>query len=75
MMPTIPGIYATAIYTTLGITIVVCVLLALLYIIVLCIMLYLCGVFKSKKRLVDNPYVYVPMKENESTVNDETGPQ
>lgn len=75
MVPTIPNIYTTAIYTTLGIAIVVCVLLALLYIIVLCIVLYLCGVFKSKKRLVDNPYVYVPMNENESTADNETAPQ
>ena len=75
VMPTIPNIYTTAIYTTLGIAIVVCVLLALLYIIVMCIMLYLCGVFKSKKRLVDNPYLYVPMKENESTADNEIAAQ
>ena len=74
-MPTIPNMYTTAIYTTLGIAIVVCVLLALLYIIVMCIVLYLCGMFKSKKRLVDNPYVYVPMKENESTADNETAAQ
>lgn len=74
-MPTIPSIYAAAIYTTLGIAIVVCVLLALLYIIVLCIVFYLCGVFKSKKRLVDNPYVYVPMKENESNTDNEIASQ
>jgi predicted outer membrane repeat protein len=74
-MPTVPNFYATAIYTTLGIAIVVCVLLALLYIIVMCIVLYLCGVFKSKKRLVDNPYVYVPMKENETNADNEIAPQ
>ena len=71
VMPTIPNIYTKAIYATLGIAIVVCVLLALLYIIVMCIVLYLCGVFKSKKRLVDNPYLYVPMKENESNADSE----
>ena len=75
VIPTIPlGLenYTTALYTTLGIAIVVCILLFLLYIIVLCIVLYLCGVLKSKRRLVDNPYVYVPMKENESTADNET---
>ena len=71
VMSTIPNIYTKAIYATLGIAIVVCVLLALLYIIVMCIVLYLCGVFKSKKRLVDNPYLYVPMKENESNPDSE----
>ena len=74
-MPTIPNVYVTAIYTTLGIAIVVCVLLALLYIVVLCIVMYLCGVFKSKKRLVDNPYVYVPMKENDTNTDNEIAPQ
>lgn len=74
-VPTIPNVYVTAIYTTLGIAIVVCVLLALLYIVVLCIVMYLCGVFKSKKRLVDNPYVYVPMKENETNADNEITPQ
>ena len=74
-MPTIPNVYVMAIYTTLGIAIVVCVLLALLYIVVLCIVMYLCGVFKSKKRLVDNPYVYVPIKENETNTDNEIAPQ
>ena len=75
VIPTIPlGLenYTTALYATLGIAIVVCILLFLLYIIVLCIVLYLCGVLKPKRRLVDNPYVYVPMKENESTADNET---
>ena len=60
--------YATTVYATLGISILVCVLVLVLYIITTCIVLYLCGVFKSKARKkVDNPYVYVPMNETENS--------
>ena len=66
--------YTTVLYATLGIAIGICVLVLTLYIIVICIVIYLCGAFKSKQRLgeVNNPYVYVPMNENETTSRKET---
>ena len=67
--------YATTVYATLGISILVCVLVLVLYIITTCIVLYLCGVFKSKARKkVDNPYVYVPMNETENSFDHGTSP-
>ena len=80
-MPTAPAIiaggdnYATAARTALGIAIAVLVLVLVLYVVVTCIIVYLCcGVWRRKERsgTVNNPYVYVPMKDNDHTVNNET---
>lgn len=59
-------------YATLGIVIFTCVLVLVLYIIVLCIILYICGAFKDKRganQTVDNPHVYVPLKETNPTTD------
>ena len=69
--------YTSVVYATLGIAIIICVLILILYIITICIILYLCGAFKSKagtNSSVDNPYVYVPMNESEDTLNHGTSP-
>ena len=80
-MPIAPAIiaggdnYATAARTALGIAIAVLVLVLVLYVVVTCIIVYLCcSVWRRKERssTVNNPYVYVPMKDNDHTANNET---
>ena len=58
---TSPNKSALIIYATLGIS---CILVLVLYIIIMCIILYLSGMFRCKTGEVNNPHIYIPINED-----------